>query len=119
MTDRTNEVLRTFPPRPLSPDERELVAEWLAATCNVASAFVSERRGDDPAIYRRIVITIGPGREPSFLVHAPMGMSCWLVYSPHERHGVHRFDTLRSALNFIRPVFAEEAPARARSAGRR
>ena len=60
MTDRAGDVLRTFPPRPLNPDERALVDTWLAATCNVASAYVSERRSDDPALYRRIVVTIGP-----------------------------------------------------------
>lgn len=111
MMDRTNEVLRTFPPRPLNPDERELVGEWFAATGDVTSAFISERRGDDPAMYRRIVIALGPGREPSYLVHAPMGMSCWLVFVPRGDSEVHRFDTLRAALNFIRPVFAEELTA--------
>src|SRR6185312_7584142 len=105
MTDRTGDVLRTFPPRPPNPDERALVAEWLAATCNVASAYVSERRGDDPAIYRRIVITVGPDCGPSFLVHAPAGMSCWLVSSVGHGSNIRRFDNLRGALNSIRAVF--------------
>ena len=60
MTDRIEDVLRTFPPRPLNPDERALVDTWLSATCDVASAYVSERRSDDPALYRRIVVTLGP-----------------------------------------------------------
>ena len=106
MTDRMGDVLRTFPPRPPNPDERATVAEWLAATCNIASAYVSERRGDDPAIYRRIVISIGPERTPSFLVHAPIGMSCWLVCSVGRGSDVRRFDSLRDALNSIRVVFA-------------
>ncbi len=105
MPDRTGDVLRTFPPRPLNPDERALVATWLAATCNVSSAYISERRSDDPALYRRIVITIGPDPKPSYLVHAPSGISCWLVTSVGHGSEVQRFDTLRAALNSIRRVF--------------
>ncbi len=111
MTDRTGEVLRTFPPRPLNPDERGLVATWLAATCNVASAYVSERRSDDPALYRRIIVTIGPDRAPSYLIHAPVGISCWLVSSVGHGSEVRRFDSLRAALNSIRPVFVLNAAA--------
>jgi hypothetical protein len=105
MTDRTGDVLRTFPPRPLNPDERALVNEWLAATCNIASAFVSERRDDDPAMYRRIVITVGPQRTPSYLVHAPVGTSWWLVSSIGHGSEVTCHDSLKSALNSIREVF--------------
>jgi hypothetical protein len=105
MANRTGDVLRTFPPRPLNPDERAQVNTWLAATCSVASAFVSERRSDDPALYRRIVITIGPERTPSYLIHAPTGISCWLVTSTTHATEVQRFDSLRAALNSIRPVF--------------
>jgi len=107
MADRMGDVLRTFPPRPPNPEERALVAEWLAGTCNVASAYVSERRGDDPTIYRRIVVATGPERTPSFLVHAPAGMNCWLVSSVGHGSDVQRFDNLRSALNSIRTVFPE------------
>ncbi len=32
MLVRTEDILQTFPARPLRPDERELVAEWLAHT---------------------------------------------------------------------------------------
>jgi hypothetical protein len=84
---------------------------WLAATCDVASAFVSERRSDDPALYRRIVVTVGPGQGPSHLVHAPTGISCWLVSSVGRGSEVRRFDSLRAALNAIRPVFALNAAA--------
>jgi hypothetical protein len=105
MPNRTGDVLRTFPPRPLNPDERALVDTWLAATCNVASAYVSERRSDDPALYHRIVIAIGPDPRPSFLIHAPAGISCWLVTSVGHGSDVRRFDSLRAALNSIRPVF--------------
>jgi hypothetical protein len=111
MTDRTGEVLRTFPPRPLNPDERALVATWLAATGDVASAYVSERRSDDPAIYRRIVINIGPEPGPSYLIHAPAGISCWLVSSVGHGSEVQRFDSLRAALDSVRPVLALNAAA--------
>ena len=116
MTDRTGDVLRTFPPRPLNPDERALVATWLAATCDVASAYVSERRSDDPAIYRRVVVTLGPDRAPSYLVHAPVGLTCWLVSRVGRGGDVQRHDTLRSALNAIRPVFILDSSA-SQSAG--
>jgi len=105
MTDRTDHVLRTFPPRPLNPDERELVSAWLAGTCDIASAYVSERRSDDPAIYHRVVVTVGPERTPSFLIHAPTGLSCWLVSKVRGAPEVRRYDSLRTALNSIRPVF--------------
>jgi len=105
MTDRTDHVLRTFPPRPLNPDERELVATWLAATGDVSTAYVSERRSDDPAIYHRVVVAIGPGAAPSYLIHAPSGVSCWLVMKLGEGATIRRFDSLRAALNSIRPVF--------------
>ena len=106
MPDRTDHILRTFPPRPLNPAERALVSTWLAATCNVASAYVSERRSDDPAFYHRIVIAIGPDPAPTYLVHAPTGLSCWLVSGMGHGSQVQRFDSLRAALNSIRPVFA-------------
>jgi hypothetical protein len=109
MTDRTGDVLRTFPPRPLNPDERALVGTWLAAACDIASAYVSERRSDDPALYRRIVVTVGPDRTPSFLIHAPTGISCWLLTSVGHGSQVQRFDTLRAALDSIRPVFVLSA----------
>jgi hypothetical protein len=105
MPNRTGDVLRTFPPRPLNPDERALVEMWLSVACDVASAYVSERRSDDPALYRRVVVTLGPEPGPSYLVHAPAGISCWLVTSVGHGCEVRTFDTLRAALNSIRPVF--------------
>jgi hypothetical protein len=110
MTDRTEHVLRTFPPRPLNPDERELVTGWLAAAGDVASAYVSERRSDDPALFHRIVVALGPGTAPDYVVHAPTGVSCWLVTNLGEGTEVRRFDSLRAALNSIRRVFPAAAP---------
>ncbi len=109
MPNRTGDVLRTFPPRPLNPDERTLVDTWLAATCDVASAYVSERRSDDPTLYRRIVITVGPEPGPTYLVHAPAGISCWLVSAAGRGAEVQRYNSLRAALNSIRPVFTLNA----------
>jgi hypothetical protein len=110
MTDRTDQVLRTFPPRPLNPDERELVSSWLASTGDISSAYVSERRSDDPAIYHRIVVALGPGPAPSYLIHAPTGVTCWLVTKVGGDPEVHRYDSLRAALNSIRPVFPAATP---------
>ena len=50
------DIIRHFPARPLTPDERALVAEWLNSVGDVAATFVSSRRTDDAAYYRRIII---------------------------------------------------------------
>src|SRR5262249_2635325 len=55
-------VTRNFPARPLTPDERALVADWLATAGDIASAYVSERRSDDPDLHHRILISAGPPR---------------------------------------------------------
>ena len=44
--------IRHFPARLLTPDEHALLAEWLSAAGDIASAYVSNRRGDDPAYDR-------------------------------------------------------------------
>ena len=41
-------IMLTFPPRELSPFERELVSVWLALASDVPLAYVSVRRSDDP-----------------------------------------------------------------------
>jgi hypothetical protein len=48
------DALHYFPARPLRPNENALVAEWLAGAGDIAAAYVSNRRTDDPAHYRRI-----------------------------------------------------------------
>ena len=79
----SDQVLLTFPPRPISQWERALVAEWFAATqrdgLDVARAFVSERRGDDPRFLGKIVVVMQARREPSFLVHSPRETAFWVV----------------------------------------
>ena len=54
------DVIRHLPARLLTPDERALVAEWIASAGDIAEAYVSSRRGDDPALYHRIVIVTKP-----------------------------------------------------------
>jgi hypothetical protein len=98
------EILLAFPPRPLSPDESALVAEWLASAGDVLKAFVCERRSDDPRLHRRVVIVGGPVDRPSHIVHAPSGTITWIVTTIGPPANVEQFDTLRDALNSVRPV---------------
>src|SRR5271167_4602019 len=99
--------IRHFPARLLTPDEHGLLAEWLSAAGDIASAYVSNRRGDDPAYYRRIVIVTRPDEGPSHLVHAPTGRRDWVVFSRGPTYQIDIFPTLRAALNSIRPVLVE------------
>jgi hypothetical protein len=46
-------VLLRYPPRELSPLERELTNEWLALAADISDAYVSARKTDDPALRRR------------------------------------------------------------------
>jgi hypothetical protein len=104
MAGRTIDILQTLPPGHLRPGERKVVAEWLAAAGDIASAYFSGRKNDDPAIYRRIVIIEDTNSGPTFLIHTPANMKIWIVLrvgSPSEARG---FDSLRDALNFVRPV---------------
>jgi hypothetical protein len=85
------------------------VAEWIAAAGDIASAYVSNRRSDDPAIYHRIAITASMSDEPSHYVQALAGRDIFMVITsgPARRTNVKRFPTLRTALNSIRPVLVE------------
>ena len=78
-------AIRYFPARPLMPDERALVAGWLASVGDIAATYVSSRRGDDPAHYRRVVIVTKPDEGPSHLVDAPFGRDIWVVFSVGRR----------------------------------
>jgi hypothetical protein len=104
MPDRTVNVLRTLPPRPLRPDERDLVAEWLSAAGDIAAAYVSERRSDDPAMYRRIVISESGRSGPSYLIHAPTHVDAWITLDVRLPSAAQSFSSLRDALNSVRPV---------------
>jgi hypothetical protein len=115
MPSSADNVILTFPPRPISDWEREVLAEWFAATqqqrLDVAKAFVSERRGDDPKIVGRIVLIIGPSKEPTHLIYSPSGSTFWVVATGPAWDGLQRFRTLRAALNSVRPVL--DAPGEA------
>ena len=101
------DVISQFPARRLTPDEHALVVEWLAAAGDVASAYVSNRRSDDPALHHRIIIAAGPGGAPSHFVHASSGRDIWIVFSSGRRTRIRRYQTLRAALNSIRPVLVD------------
>ena len=105
MAYNATELLLALPPRPLRPDERTLLGEWLAAAGDIASAFFSERRADDPALYRRIVIYEDENAGPSYLVHAPLSVDTWVAMTVGNAAEARSFATLREALNSIRPVF--------------
>jgi len=101
-TDRAANVLMTFPPRPLTDGEREILRVWVTEVNDVL-AFVSERRSDDPAIYRRIVIIRKSTGQRLYLVRPPHGHDSWLVLSAVEGEDLARCPTLRAALNFVKP----------------
>jgi hypothetical protein len=107
MAHRTVDVLRTLPPRPLRPDERELLDAWLAAAGDVVSAYVSERRSDDPAMYRRIVIFEDLRLGPSYLIHSPTIADAWITLNVGQASPAQSFASLREALNSVRPVLLE------------
>lgn len=94
----------TFPPRELSPFERDLVRDWLALASDVSDAYVSTRRSDDPALYRRIVVTDVPDGRPTHLVHRPGDQNLWIKMTVGPYPLIEMFGTLREALNSIRPV---------------
>jgi hypothetical protein len=106
------DVFRHSPARALTPEERAIVAEWLAAAGDIASAYVSDRRTDDPALYRCVVIITKPDDGPSHLVHAPSNQNVWIVYLLGQESDVQTFSTLPTALNSIRPVLLTTGPGK-------
>ncbi len=80
------------------------MAAWLAAAGDIASAYVSDRRTDDPAISRCIVIVTNQAQGPSHLIHAPITENVWIVYTLGKESDVQTFSSLTAALNSIRPV---------------
>ena len=51
--------------------------------------------------------TLRSSQDPAYIVHAPMGLTFWVVAAAPDWDTLHRFRTLTAALNFIRPVLAE------------
>ena len=88
----------------LSPAERALVEEWLRLAGDVPFAYVSQRRSDDPSLFGRVVIATRPDKKPSHTIHVPAGSALWLVTLAGPPQSVRPFDTLRDALNSVRPV---------------
>lgn len=111
MLSPADNVVLTFPPRPISQWERAQLAEWHAATRehapDIGRVFVSERRTDHPRIAGRIIVTLLSSQDPAYLVHAPAGLTFWVVAAAPDWDTLHRFRTLLAAMNFIRPVLAE------------
>ena len=108
MPSNADNVLLTFPPRPISQWERTVLADWFTATrrakLDVAAAYVSERRGDDPMIVWRIVVVTRPDNGPSHLIYSPAESTFWVVSAAPAWGDLMRFRSLRDALNSIRPV---------------
>jgi hypothetical protein len=100
-----SKALLTFPPRPLTDWEQETLRGWVEAIDGF-TAFVAERRSDDPAIYRRIVITRRRTRQHAYTIHAPQGMDVWIVVSATESEDIGSFPTLRAALEFVQPCLS-------------
>jgi hypothetical protein len=98
----TSKALLTFPPRALTDWERETLRGWAEAVYGF-TAFVAERRSDDPAIYRRIVITRRT-KQHAYTIYTPQGMDVWIVVSASEGEDIDSFPTLRAALEFVQPV---------------
>ena len=101
------DMIRDLPAGLLAPDERALVAEWLSGAGDIIEAYVSDRRGDDPALSHRIIIVTNPDAGPTHLVHAPLGRDIWIVLTLGRRTKIRRFRTLRAALNSVRSVLVE------------
>ena len=98
------DIVLTFPARMLSPTEQSLVQEWIGPANDVPLAYVSQRRSDDPTFFGRVVIATGSDRKPSHTIHVPAGSALWLVTAMGPPQNVRQFNTLRDALNSVRPV---------------
>jgi hypothetical protein len=106
--DRSDDYQEALPPRLLRADERSLVEEWLALAGDVSSAYVSTRLGDNPKTYRKIVITVEGDGEPTYLIDTPLGTDIWIVVTCRPIPDACEFQSLREALNFVRPVLQGE-----------
>ncbi len=104
MANPATDVLLSLPPRPLTQEETNLVAEWLSLSQDISLAYVSARRLDDPATYQRVVISDAPDSRPTHLVHAPSGLRLWVKLTVGREDGAELFDSLPTALNSIRHV---------------
>jgi len=68
---------------------------------------VSDRKTDDLAMYRCVVIVTKPDDGPSHLIYAPDNENVWVVLSVGKGPKPQTFPALRTALNFVRPVLGK------------
>jgi hypothetical protein len=94
----------TVPAKALSEDEYELLQEWVAASSNTVTAYVSRRAADNSAFRGRIVVMDGKAQRPLYLVYSPLDVNSWTVASVIEQTEIGQFPTLYAALSFVRPV---------------
>jgi hypothetical protein len=85
----------------MTPDERALFDDWLATAGDIASAYISQRRGDDPILRNRIVLAAGVDDSPSHIVFAATGRDIWVVLQPSRRTRIQRFRTLHAVLDSL------------------
>jgi hypothetical protein len=104
MANSASDVMLSLPPRPLTQEETNLVAEWLSLAQDISLAYVSARRLDDPATFHRVVISDAPDSKPTHLVHAPSSLRVWVKLTVGRERGAELFDSLSAALNSIRHV---------------
>jgi len=102
-----HDTIGHLPARKLTPDERALLTDWFAMAGDIASAYVVQRRDDNPDLMNRIIIATNIDDTPSHIVYATSRRHTWILFKPGWRTSIQRFRTLRGALNSIRPVFAE------------
>jgi hypothetical protein len=104
-------VPRTSLPRQLTDDERRLLRDWIQGAQNF-TAFVSDRRTSEPAIYRRIVVSRRATRQHLYLLHAATESAGWVMLSIASGEYSDGFPTLRAVLHHIEPVaLPEPSPA--------
>jgi hypothetical protein len=103
MDQHVRNVQRIFPPRPLTDGERAILLGW-SMSAKDFTAFVSERRSDDPAIYRRIVISRRADNRRLYLIHSHQNSDHWIMVAAADQEEVGHFPTLRAALNYISPA---------------
>jgi hypothetical protein len=76
----------------------------VTAASGDVTAFVNQRRRDDPTIIGRIVVIKRDTRKPLYSVYCPVGLDLWIVSSLVEMAEIGSFPSLRAALNFIQAV---------------
>jgi hypothetical protein len=105
MDSHSPNELRAVPPRSLTDEERLLLRGWNKAAAGLF-AFVSARATDDPAIYRRIVVSRLDTQRPLCLIHPSTEGAGWIMVAADTVGHFQRFPTLRAVLDHLEPVAA-------------